>query len=556
MVHRATPFAVRLGRRILLLIGTASMVMPGQAASPVGADARLMEAVERGDRQGVQALLSERVDVNSSAANGATPLAWAVHRDDVAVAEMLIRGGANVNAENDYGVTPLSLACTNASGSMVKLLLKNGANSNKANWTGETPLMTCARTGSVAAVQALLAAKADTNTTESRKGQTALMWAAAEKHTAVVKALIAGGAEVKARSTVIATREPYELVCTVSDPCMDSKTSGTTYHKEVHFPKTTGGFTALLFSAQQGDIETSRVLLDAGAGIDDATDEDGTPLVVAAASGHEKLALYLLERGANPNAKDAYGMRPLHYALYKGFHEVSSAKNEPTDRFGWRKQNMMELARALLVKGADPNARIEYDFAPYDYAPVARSNGNNLPQITLVGATPFFLAAAGGDVTAMKTLVEGRANPKLTTEHGATPLLVAAGVSHEAGDWDEADMKAALEATKMALALGADINATADGGRTALHGAAFQGANDLVRFLVENGADIEATDKYGQSALTIAMGDPEGLVYRQLPGGRYDYSFRQPRRRDKTAALLVELGAKPFTGKYRDRSGE
>ncbi|MSO19430.1 MAG: ankyrin repeat domain-containing protein [Acidobacteria bacterium] len=553
MAHKVTPFAVQLGGRLLMLAALASTALPTSAAT---ADARLMEAIERGDRQGVQALLSERVDVNLSAANGATPLAWAVHRDDLPMAEMLIRGGATVNAENDYGVTPLSLACTNASGAMVKLLLKSGANPNKANWTGETPLMTCAQTGNVETVQALLAAKADPNMKESRKGQTALMWAAAEKHTVVVKALIAGGANVKVRSTVIPTRTPFEITCTVNDPCMGGEFEGTTYRKEVYFPKTTGGFTALLFSAQQGDMETARVLLDAGAGIDDATDEDGTPLVVATASGHEKLALYLLERGANPNAKDAYGMCPLHYALYKGFHEVSSAKNEPTDRFGWRKQNMMDLARALLAKGADPNAQVEHDFAPYDYAPVARSNGNNLPQITFVGATPFFLAAAGGDVAAMKTLVEGRANPKITTQHGATALMVAAGVSHESGDWDEADMKAALEATKMALALGADVNAVGDGGRTALHGAAAQGANDLVRFLVEHGADTEAKDKYGQSALTIAMGDPEGLVYRQLPGGRYDYSFRQPRKRDKTAALLVELGAKPFTGKYRDRSGE
>ena len=135
---------------------------------------------------------------------------------------------------------------------------------------------------------------------------------------------------------------------------------GTTYRKEVHLPRTAGGFTALMFAAQQGDIDTAKVLLDAGAGIEEGTTEEGTPLVLAAASGHEKLALYLLERGANPNAKDAYGMRPLHYALIKGFHEISSAKEEPTDRFGWRKKNMMELARTLLAKGADPNAKIEY----------------------------------------------------------------------------------------------------------------------------------------------------------------------------------------------------
>jgi uncharacterized protein len=548
----------QMRRRVVLVLSAALALT--MCASEHGraavADSRLMEAVERGDRQVVQSLISARVDVNTSAYNGATPLAWAVHRDDVAMAELLIKGGAAVNAANDYGVTPLSLACTNASGPMVKLLLKHGADPNKANWSGETPLMSCAETGSLEGVQALLAARANPNARESKKGQTALMWAAAEKHADVVKALIAGGADVKARSTVFPTRPPFEINCTVSDPCLDGMMEGTTYKKSVHFPRTTGGFNAMLFAAQQGDIETATALLDAGANVDEGTEEEGTPMLLAAASGHEKLALFLLNRGADPNAKDGFGMRPLHYALFKGFHEISSAKNEPTDRFGWRRKNMMDLARALLAKGADANARIESDFPPYDYTLAARSNGNSLPQISLVGATPFFLAAAGGDVAAMKTLVEGRANPKLITQEGATPLMVAAGVSHESGDWDEEDMKAALEATKLMVALGGDVNAVGDGGRTALHGAAYNGANELVKFLVANGADLEAKDKYGQTALTIALGDPQGLVYRQLPGGRYDYSFRQPRKREKTAQLLVELGAKPFTGKPRDRSGE
>jgi len=539
-----------LGGAMILLAGAAS-----QAKAAV-ADSRLMDAVDRGDRQVVQSLISAHVDVNTSAYNGATPLDVAVHRDDVAMAELLIKGGATVNAANDYGTTPLSLACTNSSGAMVKLLLKYGADPNKANWSGETPLMECAQTGALEGVQALLAAKANPNVHEARKGQTALMWAVAEKHPDVVKALIAGGADVKARSTVVTTRPPFEINCTVSDPCLDGMMEGTTYQKSVHFPRTTGGFNAMLFAAQQGDIESAAALLDAGANVDEGAQEEGTPMLLAAASGHEKLALFLLNRGADPNAKDGFGMRPLHYALFKGFHEISSAKNEPTDRFGWRRKNMMDLARALLAKGADPNARIEHDFPPYDYVLAARSNGNSLPQISLVGATPFFLAAAGADVMAMKTLVEGRANPKLITERGATPLLVAAGVSHEAGDWDEEDMKAALEATKLMVALGGDVNAVGDGGRTALHGAASNGANELIRFLVASGADLEAKDKYGQTALTIALGDPQGLVYRQLPGGRYDYSFRQPRRREKTAQLLVELGAKPFTGKPRDRSGE
>ena len=163
---------------------------------------------------------------------------------------------------------------------------------------------------------------------EAKKGQTALMWAAAEKHADVAKALIAGGADLKARSTVFPVREQFQITCTKLDPCMGGEFDGTTYRKEIHLPKATGGFTALMFAAQQGDIDTAKVLLDAGAGIEEGTAEEGTPLVLAAASGHEKLALYLLDRGANPNAKDAYGMRPLHYADRKSTRLNSSHVSE------------------------------------------------------------------------------------------------------------------------------------------------------------------------------------------------------------------------------------
>ncbi len=309
-------------------------------------------------------------------------------------------------------------------------------------------------------------------------------------------------------------REPYSILCSEADPCMGGEIEGNNYAETIHFAGSAGGFTPLLFAARVGDIESAHLLLAAGADPDEATEEEGSTLVVAAASGHEELALLLLEAGA------------------------------------------------------DPNARIEHDFPPYDYAPIARSNGNNLPQISLVGVTPFFLAAANSDVMAMRYLVERRADPKISTIETTTPLMVASGISHERGgagfggmvteEYEKSsdDWNRTLEAVKMAVDLGVDVNAANVDERTALHGAVFMGDTRLIRYLVEQGADLEAKDKYGQSPMSIALGDPEGLVYRQLPGGRYDYSFRQSKVNKDVADLLVELGAKPFTGKYRDRSGE
>ncbi|MCH7979361.1 MAG: ankyrin repeat domain-containing protein, partial [Acidobacteria bacterium] len=397
-------------------------------------------------------------------------------------------------------------------------------------------------------VKLLLARGANVNAKETQKGQTALMWAVAGKHSEVARALVEHGADVRARSKMSLLPEPFTNVSTNGE--------GLSYSPDVYFPKSAGGFTPLLFAAQQGDLDSARILLEAGADVNEATPEDGSVLVVATASGHEKLALFLLEQGADPNAMDVFGITALHYTLHEGLFAISGARRRPTDRFGWLRPNMPELMKALLAKGADPNARIAKEFPPYDYTPIARANGNTIPQINQVGVTPFLLATASSDVSAMRVLVEGRADPLLTTKDQVTPLAVAAGLGKERMARTGEQQKTALEALHLAVELGADINAIAVDGRTALHGAAYLGANEMIQFLVEKGANLEATDMYGQTPLSIALGDPEGLVYRQLAGGRYDDRFRRPKVQKKTAELLVQLGATPFAGEYRDRSGE
>ena len=543
------------------------------AAAPVlfaVGDLRLADAVENGDKEAIRTLLREHADVNAPQADGATAIAWAVQRDDRETADLLIQAGADVNKANDYGITPLWLACRSGNAVMVEKLLNAKADPNAAQWTGETPLMQCAKTGSTEGAKLLLAHGADANAKENRKNQTALMWAAASKSPEIVQALVDHGADLHARTKVFDNPEPFTIACTQDEPCLDGRRDGTSYSPYVHFPKTNGGFTALLFAAQQGDVESARILLAHGADVSESTPEEGSALVLASASGHEKLSLFLLDNGADPNAKDGFGIRPLHYALHNGMLAISGYTPRPTDRLGWLRPNMPELVRELLAHGADPNARIAYDFPPYDYTPVSRSGILNLPQITLSGATPYLLAAASGDTGLMKTLVEGRANPQLATVTGTTPLMVASGMGHEKGgmtngvSYGEERLLTAeernqrLEAVRLAYNLisGSDVNAMNEKQWTALHSAVFMGWTEIVKFLAEKGADLNAKDKYGQSPITIAMGDPEGLVFRQLGGARYDYSFRQPKLNQEMVDLLLSLGAAPFTGKYRDRSGE
>jgi ankyrin repeat protein len=436
---------------------------------------------------------SAQTDVRLVDAN-ATELHWAVHRDEAALVDRLMRGGANVNAANEYGVTPLTLACTNGSAAMVEKLLAAGANPNAAQTNGTTPLMECARTGTAAAVAALLARGASVDAAHGKSGQTALMWAAAERHAGVVKLLIERGARVRARSK--------------------------------------GGFTPLLFAARSGDEASARLLLEAGADVNDATPEHGSALVVASASGHERLAMLLVERGANPDAADRAGITPLHNAVQRGLTSLVGMRFDESYRV--QPPNMPELAAALLARGANPNARITTN----------DTRGPDGVPFEMRGATPYFLAAVSGDAPLMRVLARHGADPTLGVEGGATPLMAAArsactGSCEFRGANLEADpvaTAAALDAVRTAVEHGADINAVNEDGRTAMHMAAFTGADGVVQVLAERGAAIDLQDTRGETPWSMAAGLSTVLRYR----GQYG-------THESTAALLLKLGAKPIT---------
>ena len=478
-------------RVIVLLLGALSFAAPSE-------DLRLLDAVKNRDRTAVRSLMEQHINVNAAQPDGTTALAWAANRDDLETAGLLIRAGAKVNAANDYGVTPLSLACTNRSAAMVERLLKAGADPNAAQWTGETPVMVCARTGNVETVKLLLSHGADPNAKETEQGQTALMRAVAEKHPEVVRALIDRGADVRARSK--------------------------------------GGFTALLFASQQGEVASAKMLLAAGADVNEKTPTNGTGLVVAAASGREQFAIFLLEHGADPNAADAYGVTALHYAIPRGIAGIDSVSIifRP---FHEVPPNMPELVKALLAHGANPNVQIAKNFPPYSRSPYAL-------QTSLVGVTPFLLAAAAADVNLMHALLGGGADPHIKSRDGSTALMMAAGVGRIDERENPQEDANALEAAKLALMLGDDINAANARRRTALHGAAGIGANGLIQFLFERGANLNAKDRRGYTPLAIAAG--------LAPRGGDSAS----RVYEGTMVLLSKLGAQPLSAPRSRDGGE
>ncbi len=398
----------------------------------------------------------------------APDLPTAALRDDVESARQLIQAGANVKAADRYGVTPLSIAATNGNGPMVRLLLSSGADPNTALPGGETVLMTAARTGRIEAAKALAEGGADVNAAEPRRGQTALLWAAAEGNAAVVQYLIEKGADFRTRLG--------------------------------------SGFTPFLIAAREGKKDVLAVLLKAGVDVNGFTEippkaarvtaaprPGTTALHLAAGNGHFEVAAWLLDQGANPNAA-LNGWTALHAITH--VRKPGGGDNDPAP-YGSGNMTSLEFVRKLKAKGADLNARM------------TRKISVGLTSLNTVGATPFLLAARSADFELMRELARLGADPSIPNEDGATPLIVAAGLGTRSPGEDAGTEDEVVEAMKVALDLGNDINAVDQNGETAMHGAAYKNYPGAVRLLAERGARIEVwnrQNKAGWTPLAITQG--------------------------------------------------
>jgi ankyrin repeat protein len=492
---------MRFGRVWLVLV---SLVTLGAT----DADVRLIDAVKSGDAAAVSRLLQQGVDINTRQGDGATALHWAAYRNNLDAADVLIRAGAAVDATNDLGVTPLWVAATLDNTAMIARLLQARGNPNLAPPTGGNPLMIASRNNNIAAVKLLLAHGANANAKEDAQGQTALMWATAQQHPGVVQVLLEAGADVHARTA--SSRRRVLLCCQsyIGDP------EGAAWVEQ-------GGFTPLMFAARHGDVGSARLLLDAGARIDDTAAVGTTALVVAAQYGHRAVAALLLDKGADPNAARA-GHAALHWATLR---------------------SDTELVRALLSHGANPNVRLSTG------TPLKRSGGEYAFDKFLIGATPFLLAARKADVDVMRVLVAGGANPTLSLNDGRTPVMAAAEANNKGLLRARPVEGRILEAVKVALDLGVDVNAANQTGNTALHMAVANKFETVVRLLAERGARLDARNQKGQTPLAVALAPP------QLPQGtvantdltryRAEYAkWEASKGRMPTAELLRSLGAK------------
>jgi len=477
-------------------------------ANLAAAAADLADAAMKKDKQAIRALLQKKADVNAPQIDGATALHWAVQWDDLETVELLIKAGANVKAVTRTGGTAMSLAAINGNAAMLDRLLAAGAEINAPlTMYGDTALMLAARTGKPDAVKVLLDHGANINAKESWGNTTALMYAAQEKHTDVVQLLAARGADINARSKIVPVTKGGGGADRAEAP-RDLKPN------EKPASGFSGGLTALGISARDGDQATADVLIKAGADLNALSGDGKTPLVLAIYNGHYDLASFLIDKGSDVNLGDADAFTPLFLAVDRRNMEVSNT-------IPWIvTADPLPLIEKLLVKGADPNARVKN-------TPTYRGSIAGQTRLRYAGGTALTRAAFSGDLTLTRLLLKYGADPTIATNDHTTPLMAAAGygfIDTYSVQRTEAERLAVL---KTFVELGGDINEANNLGITPIMTAAHIAQLSIIQYLVDQGADLSAHDTgKGNGASTeplmpidYAVGvttfQPNAIVYRE-----------------------------------------
>lgn len=530
------------------IVGSGLLLVLLPMAGLTAGRSEVADALKAGDLAGARKLVEQHADVNAPQSDGATALDWAVYRSDKEMVDLLLGAGANARAANREGSTPLWLASINGDAAIIAALLKAGADANEHLPLGRTPLMAASRTGNVEAIQVLLDHGADVNARETLRGTTPLMWAADEGHAAAIQLLIQRGADFKARSDMT-ERGRGPALGKANDPrkqvaaqgralaagraldlrdlsalrgdnngiggqgaggiarggrtrggrapngrATDGVDQGFDQNDDAAVaafgfrgrpaPKDGGALTPLVYAVRADDLDSVKVLLAAGADLNQVTGYGWSPLLVATQNRYYRLGAYLIDHGADVNLANQGGWTPLYLA--------TDNRNIESGDYPVRKGDMdhLDFIQLLLDKGANVNARMKDSTETRTVFTNQWLDEN--------GATAFLRASQSGDLVLMKLLLAHGADPKIDTVLHVTALEVAAGVGWVEGITYEWSPEATLEAVKMLLDLGLDVNAQADTGRTALHGAAHKGRTDVIQVLVDHGAKLDVRD-YGNT---------------------------------------------------------
>ena len=543
-------------RATLLATTFLGLLVGGSAQAKKPSGDALLAAAQNGFGADAIALIKQGAPVNAMDATGETALAWAVMNSDSRLAATLLDARADPNIADASGVTPIMVAIQNGQVQLVKLLLDKGANANVARMTGETALMLAVRASSAEMVAMLLEHGADVNARELQFGQTALMWAAGQPE--VTKVLLAHGADVKP-----ATKSWTVNVVNYTPTTATVGVTGIPWNNDGTYATKVGGLTALIFAAQHDDLETAKMLLDAGADVNQAAADGTTPLLAALyhwRSGEDsmtrrgrapglhffsdyKLANLLMDRGAKANAVDGAGYTPLHGAL------IGMAPAPVVGRFVAPAKVTQQVpnpegvgvVKRLLELGADPNAATLYPTG----GPVTQVRVNPAPP----GSSAMHIAAQSTDTTALEALIAHGGDVNRLRKDGHTPFSVAAKSN-------------SFPALKVMVAHGANLKMIYNPGdkladtvearaeerrnETILHIAGAAGANtDVIEYLVAQGVPTDVVNDHGETALQTA--DNQEVVRWKLTregGVGKDGDLNAKRLTETTDAFKKALGIK------------
>jgi uncharacterized protein len=478
------------------LFATCWLALAASAVAKPPAPDELSRAAAGGDAVRVRALIAQGADPNVPGADGTAPLSWSVWRQDAPTAAALLKAGASVDTPTRLGVRPLQLAIENEDFASVRVLLEAGADVNAVDPTGEPLLMIAARTGRRDVAEALLARGARVNDRDTAYGQTALMVGAREGHAPVVALLLAKGSEVDTR-----TRAGKTPAFRTPGSNAGSKGAGIVrggWPERGERDPVPGAKTALLYAVREGHTDITRQLLDAGAALELADADGVTPLLMALLNGQLEVARLLVERGAKVTAADWYGQTPLFAAVDLRNLDVSG----PSRDNGVDREGALQVIRDLIARGADVNARTK------EYPPQRRwiTRLGSLSWVDFTGQTPFVRAALAGDVTVMRLLLKSGADARIATANGTTALMAASGVNWVVSQTFDEGPEALLEAVKLCLEQGNDVNAVNSMGLRAIHGAANRGANPVIKLLAAKGAQLDVKDAQGRTPMEWAKG--------------------------------------------------
>ena len=466
----------------------------------------LASLIQRGDRKAALEGIRAGADVNEAQPDGTRPIHWAVYKVDYELLDALIAKKAKADVTNEFGATPLAEAVKVTDARMVKTLLAAGAGVEGANLDGETALMLAIKTGELPIVQMLINAGANVDTVEKEHKQTPLMYAAAAEKNAgeMVKLLLSKGADVKPKSL------SYDWPSHIAE------------EPRVQY-RPFGGLTALLYAARDGCYDCVEALVAKGADVNTPTPEGVTPLMIALDNDNNDIAKFLLDHGANPGVWDWYGRTALYIAVdRKGGGSSGGGIRVTVDRSRSARYSVMDVIKALLAANVDPDAELRM------HRPTRGGYTGRFSEPLLdLGATPLLRATMANDMEVIRALLEKGASPNINAM-GVTPFLVAAGVGGggQRGGVGARGGGAGFALLDLLLQHGADVNTQVTGtqtysmriarspstneGMTALHVAAQAGRADLVRYLLEKGANTEIVDSNGRKAIDLVGGARSG----------------------------------------------